>query len=140
MKKFSIISMALIFLLNTAAVFQSYNYLKADEFKTWIEADKPMIIVDIQVEDEFAAHHFAGSIETNAFPVKTDAMKDKILPAVEAFKKTGHDVVVICPRGGGGAKKCYSFMKSQGVPDEKLTILKGGVAKWPYKEMLVSTK
>ena len=140
MKKFSIISMALIFLLNTAAIFESYNYLTAEAFKTLIEAEKPMIIVDIQVKDEFAAHHFAGSIETNAFPVDTDALKNKILPAVEAFKKTGHDVVVICPRGGGGAKKCYSFMKSQGVPDEKLTILKGGVAKFPYKEMLVSSK
>ncbi len=140
MKRFSIISMALIFLLNTAAVFQSYNYLKADEFKAWIEADKPMIIVDIQVKEEFSAHHFAGSIETNAFPVDTDALKSKILPAVEAFKRTGHDVVVICPRGGGGAKKCYSFMKSQGVPEEKITILTGGVAKWPYREMLVSTK
>lgn len=139
MKKFSIISMALIFLLNMAAIFESYNFLEADEFKAWLEADKAMIIVDIQAKDEFASHHFAGSIETNAFPVKTDAQKNQILPAVEAYKKTGHDVVVICPRGGGGAKSCYSFMKSQGVPDEKLTILKGGIAKWPYKEMLLSS-
>lgn len=138
MKKFSIIPLALVFLFNVAAIFASYNYLEADQFKEWLETDKPMIIVDIQVKDEFAAHHFQGSIETNAFPVKTDAQKSQILPAVEAYKKTGHDVVVICPRGGGGAKKCYSFLKSQGVPDEKLTILKGGVEKWPYRNMLVS--
>ncbi len=138
MKKFSIIPLALVFLLNVAAIFQSYNYLEADQFKEWIEADKPMIIVDIQVKDEFAAHHFPGSIETNAFPVKTDAQKNGILPAVEAYNTTGNDVVVICPRGGGGAKKCYSFLKSQGIPEEKLTILKGGVAKWPYQKILVS--
>ncbi|AGF77519.1 Rhodanese-related sulfurtransferase [Desulfocapsa sulfexigens DSM 10523] len=138
MKKISIISMLFIFLLNVAAIFDSYNFLTADEFKAWLEADKEMIIVDIQVKDEFASHHFPGSIETNAFPVKTEAQKNLILPAVEAYKKTGHDVVVICPRGGGGAKSCYSYMKSQGVPEEKLTILKGGVAKWPYREMLVS--
>jgi rhodanese-related sulfurtransferase len=137
MKKFSLIPLTLIFLLNVAAVFQSYNYLEPEQFKQWIETDKPMIIVDIQVKDEFAAHHFDGSLETNAFPVKTDHQKNQILPAVEAYNKTGHDVVVICPRGGGGAKKCYSFLKSQGVPAEKLTILKGGVAKWPFRGMLV---
>lgn len=137
MKKFIIIPMALVFLLNVAAIFQSFNYLEADQFKAWIDSDKPVIIADIQVKDEFAAHHFAGSSETNAFPVKTDAEKKQIDSVVEAFKKTGHDVVVVCPRGGGGAKRCYSYLKSQGIPEEKLTILKGGVAKWPYREMLV---
>ena len=138
MKKFAIIPLVLLFLLNVAAVFESFNYLKADQFKGWIENDKPVIIVDIQVKDEFAAHHFKGSIETNAFPLKTDAQKQQILPAVEIFKQTGHDVVVVCPRGGGGAKRCYSYLKSQGIPEEKITILKGGIDKWPHREMLVT--
>lgn len=138
MKKLTIIPLMLLFLLNVAAVFESFNYLKADQFKDWIDNKKPVIIVDIQVKDEFTAHHFPGSIETNAFPVKTDSQKQQILTAVEAFKKTGHDVVVVCPRGGGGAKRCYSNLKSQGIPEEKLTILKGGIDKWPYREMLAT--
>ena len=137
MKRFSIIPLALVLLLNVAAIFQSYNYLAADQFKEWIETDKAMIVVDVQLKDEFAAHHFSGSIETNSFPVKTDAQKERLLTVVEAYNKTGHDIVIICPRGGGGAKNGYSFLKSQGIPDEKLTILKGGIAKWPYKDMLV---
>ncbi len=136
MKKLTIFALSLICLFTVAAVFESFNYLETDTFKQWINTEKPVIIVDIQVKDEFNAHHFPGSIETNAFPVKTDVQRKMIDPAVQAFKKTGHDVVVVCPRGGGGAKRCYSYLKSQGVPEDKLTILQGGVAKWPHRDML----
>lgn len=121
------------------AVAGSYNYVEQDEFKEWLESGKSMIIVDIQVEEEFDQHHFKDSIETNAYPVKTDEQRKKIDKGVEAFKQTGQEVVVICPRGGGGAKKCYDYMKENGVPEEKLIILEGGVQKWPYREMLEKT-
>lgn len=138
MKKLTLIGLALFSLLNVAALFESFNYLEAETFREWLSASKPVIIVDIQVAEEFAAHHFPNSIETNAFPVKTAAQQKQIDPAVAAYKATGHDVVVVCPRGGGGAKRCYTYLKSQGVPEEKLTILTGGIAKWPYKDMLQS--
>ena len=109
MKKFCIIALSLICLLNVAAIFEKFNYLEPEQFKQWLESDKPMIIVDIQDRDAFAAHHFSGSIETNAFPVKTDAEKQQIDPAVAAYKASGNDVVVICPRGGGGATTCYRY-------------------------------
>lgn len=136
MKKLSIVTLSLLALLNVAAIFSSFNYLEADTFKQWLDTGKPVIIVDIQVKEEFTAHHFPGSIETNAFPVKTDSQRQAIDPAVAQFKASGHDVVVVCPRGGGGAKRCYSYLKEQGIPEEKLTILKGGVAKWPHRDML----
>ena len=121
------------------AVAGSYNYINPDEFKGWLESGKPMIIVDIQVADEFKQHHFKNSIETNAYPVDTDEQRKQIDKGVEAFKQTGQEVVVICPRGGGGAKKCYDYLKENGVPKEKLLILKGGVQKWPYQELLEKT-
>ena len=136
MKKLTIIALSLICLLNVAAIFESINYLETDTFKQWLDSGKPVIIVDIQVKDEFNAHHFPGSIETNAFPVKTGEQRKMIDPAVQAYNTTGHDVVVVCPRGGGGAKRCYSYLKSQGIPEDKLTILQGGVSKWPYPDML----
>ena len=138
MKKTTIIALSLIALLNVAAIFQSFNYVSPGDFKQWLEADKAMIIVDIQDKAAFAAHHFPGSIETNSFPVKSEAEKKRIDPAVTEFMKTGNDVVVICPRGGGGAKRCYSYLKSQGVAEDKLYILKGGVDKWPHRDILVS--
>lgn len=138
MKRLTIIALSLLCLLNTAAIFEKFNYVEPDQFKQWLETSKPMVIVDIQDKPSFAAHHFPGSIETNAFPVKTEAEKKLIDPAVAAYKESGHDVVVICPRGGGGAKRCYSYLKSQGVPEAKLTILQGGVDNWPYRDMLIS--
>lgn len=140
MKKITLIALTLFGLLNVAAMFESFNYLEADQFKKWLESGRPMIIVDIQVKDEFAAHHFPRSIETNAYPVKSEEDTKKIDPAVAAYQQSGHNVVVVCPRGGGGAKRCYSYLKSQGVPEEKLTILKGGVDKWPHRHMLAVSK
>jgi rhodanese-related sulfurtransferase len=138
MKKLCIITLSLVCLLNVAAIFEKFNYLEPDQFKQWLESDKPMVIVDIQDKASFAAHHFSGSIETNAFPVKTGAEEKQIDSAVAAYKASGNEVVVICPRGGGGAKRCYSYLKSQGVPEEKLVILKNGIDKWPYRDMLVN--
>lgn len=140
MKKITLAALAVLAMLNVAALFDSFNYLEPEQFKEWLESSKPLIIVDIQEAEEFAAHHFPGSLQTNAYPVKSDADQAKLDPAVAAFKERGYDVVVICPRGGGGAKRGYSYLKSQGVPEEKLTILKGGVAKWPHRAMLVSGK
>lgn len=136
MKKITLFALAMLFFCNVAALFESFNYLEPDQFKEILDSQQAVIIVDIQVKEEFNAHHFPGSIETNAYPVKTIEQQIMIAPALEAYKNTGHQVVVVCPRGGGGAKRCYSYLKSQGVPEEKLTILEGGVAKWPYREML----
>ncbi|MBC8209219.1 MAG: rhodanese-like domain-containing protein [Desulfobulbaceae bacterium] len=132
------LSLALIFLFNVAALAQSFNFVSPPDFKQWLEADRPMIIVDIQEKKSFSKQHFRGSIETNAFPVKTDAEKKSLDPAVAQFKATGHDVIVVCPRGGGGAKRCYNYLKLQGVLEEKLFILQGGIDKWPHREMLIS--
>ncbi|MDD3815969.1 MAG: rhodanese-like domain-containing protein [Desulfocapsaceae bacterium] len=137
-KRIAILAVLIIGLLNMAALFDSFNYVKADDFKQWLDSGKPLVLVDIQVKDEFSLHHFKDSIETNAFPVETEEQRQMIDPAVAASKKAGTDVVVICPRGGGGAKRCYSYLKAQGIPEEKLFILEGGIAKWPHKEMLVS--
>lgn len=140
MKKNIILSvLCLLFMANVAAMFENFNYIAPEDFKTRLERNEEMIIVDIQGAKEFAAHHFPGSLETNAYPVKSDGEKKRIDRAVALFQQTNNKVVVVCPRGGGGAKRCYSYMKSQGVPAEKLTILKGGAEKWPYKSMMVSS-
>lgn len=137
-KRIAILAVLIIGLLNMAALLESFNYVKADDFKQWLDSGKAMVLVDIQVKDEFSLLHFKDSIETNAFPVETEEQRKMIDSAVAAAKKAGTDVVVICPRGGGGAKRCYSYLKAQGISEEKLFILEGGIAKWPHKEMLVS--
>ena len=44
--------------------------------------------------------------------------------------------MVVCPRGKGGAMNSYDYLKTQGIPEERLRILEGGMAGWPFKELL----
>jgi len=140
MRKIVLLALSFVCLLNVAAIFEKFNFVEPDQFKEWLVSGKPMLLVDIQEKAGFAAAHFPASMETNAFPVETAAERARLDPAVEAYKKNGHEVIVLCPRGGGGAKRTYSYLKSQGVPEEKLFILSGGVEKWPYREMLQTGK
>ncbi len=110
-------------------------------FKQWIETAKPVQIVDIQLAEEFEKHHFKNSIQTNAYPAKSDAETerlDRILPTLQA---SNEDIVIVCPRGGGGgAKNTYEHLKAGGIPESRLYILEKGVAGWPYSEMLIQGK
>ena len=115
-----------------------FNMVRAKTFKEWLNQDKDMILVDIQPAKKFAKHHFAGSIETNAFPVKKKAQQEQLAPALAAYQDNPRDVVVICPAGGGGAERAYKHLKKSGVSERQLYILKGGIKKWPFPEMLSS--
>lgn len=130
------ICMLLVLGIVSSAVAGDYNYISSKDMKQKIDAGTELIIVDIQVEKEYKQHRLPGSIATYAYPVKTDKERAMIDKAVEQFSKTGNDVVVVCPRGKGGAKRCYDYMKSQGVPEEKMTILEKGIAGWPFPEIL----
>lgn len=118
----------------------SYNFVSPEELKSRMEANQPMVLVDIQVEKEFGAHHLEGAVPTFAYPVKSEAERKKIDPVIEKLKTNPQDVVIICPRGKGGAKRCYDYMVSRGIPEEKIAILQKGQGGWPYKEFLVSDK
>lgn len=114
-----------------------YQYVSAEELKGWLTAEQSVMLVDIQVEKEFAAHHIAGSLETNAFPVKSGADRQRIDPALKLHQANNYGaVVVVCPRGKGGAKRAYDYLSQTGVVDDKLYILTGGMDKWPYRELV----
>ena len=86
---------------------------------------------------DFTKQHLPGVIETNSFPDKSDEEKarlNKALPAINAGKA---QVIVLCPRGKSGAKNSYDYLQSKGVVENRLRILEGGIADWPYAEMLV---
>ncbi|MFZ5998134.1 MAG: rhodanese-like domain-containing protein [Nitrospirota bacterium] len=135
MKKYAVMVATLVFVLTSSAF--AANYLKPDVFRQWMETKRPVIIVDIQLADDFKEHHFKDSIETNAFPAKSEEEKKKLDKAVEKIKATQDDVVIVCPRGRSGASNSYEYIKSKGIPENRLYILEGGIAGWPYKEMFV---
>lgn len=128
---------ALFLVVAAAPVAASeYNYISPEKTRAWIEEKKNVNIVDIQVEEAFKTAHLPGSIATYSYPVKTDAQRAKIDDAVRMSKENGFPVVVVCPRGKGGAKRCYDYMKSKGVTVAQLLILEKGIDGWPYPELV----
>ena len=123
-------------LLAVPAYAGGYNYVSPDKVKTWIETKKPVNIVDIQAPEEFKAHHLPGAIATYSYPVKSDSDRAKLNDAVAASKKNQDPVVIVCPRGKGGAKRCYDYLKDQGVAEDRLLILEKGQLGWPHKELV----
>lgn len=130
-----VLGLTVMFVFVYATTALGANMLKPEIFKQWLETKKSMIIVDIQPAKDFEAHHFEGSIETNAYPVKTEEDKAKLNKALEKAMASKDDIVIICPRGKGGAMNTYKYLQSKGIDEKRLFILEGGIAGWPYKEL-----
>jgi len=107
-----------------------YNYISATDLETRLNANLPTNIVDIQVEDEFTQHHIKGATPTYAYPVKSDTDRIKLEAIVEELKANTDPVVIVCPRGAGGAKRTYDYLLQQEISAERLLILEKGQAGW----------
>ena len=107
-----------------------YNYISATDLETRLNANLPTNIVDIQVEDEFTQHHIKGATPTYAYPVKSDTDRIKLDAIVEELKANTDPVVIVCPRGAGGAKRTYDYLLQQEISAERLLILEKGQAGW----------
>lgn len=134
MKKL-LMSLAMLLLAVTTQA-GDYRYVAPEEMKTWLEGGKELVIVDIQPAKDFARQHFNGALETDAFPVEKPEEQKLLDPAVAAARDNNRDVVVVCPRGKGGAKRTYDYLKANGVAEERLYILTDGMDKWPFKELV----
>lgn len=113
------------------------NYIEPQELKLMLEQKKPLVLIDIQPAADFEKRHLPGAIETNAYPAKKDEEKKRLDKVIPEIRKSDAPVVIICPRGGSGATNSYSYLQSQGIPENRLIILKGGNDKWPFPEMFV---
>lgn len=119
---------------------QSYNYITPAELKQRLESPDKPYLVDIQVEKEYAEHHLPGSVPTFAYPAKSDDERAKLKPVVAKILASNQDVVIVCPAGGQGAKNTWSYLKEQGVPENRMRILEKGQRGWPYPEMVRKAK
>ncbi len=136
MMKKVIVALTILFLAagaSWAASAGGYNYISPADLQKRLQSKSPMILLDICPVEQFAKGHIPGSIETNAYPVDTDEQRArlaKVLPQIQASKD---DIIILCPRGGGGAKKTVDFYKSKGVEEKRLIILEKGMDAWPYE-------
>lgn len=125
----------LLVTLAASSVFGA-QYIKPDELKQNLDQKRPVVIVDIQTAEEFAKHHLDSSLETNAYPVKSAEEQKRLDTTLAAINSSTAPVVIVCPRGKGGAINSYEYLKTRGVPEGRLFILEGGMAGWPYQELL----
>jgi rhodanese-related sulfurtransferase len=123
-------------LLTHASLVCAANYIDPDELKLMIQQKKDVVIVDIQPAGEFEKHYLKGAIETNAFPAKSPDEKQRLDKSLPAINASSAPVVIVCPRGKSGAKNSYEYLLTKGVLEDRLLILDGGIAEWPYKELL----
>lgn len=127
---------ALTFILFSAtAMAAQYNFMAAEDLQSRIRANDDLLIVDIQVEEEFNQHHIPGSLATYAYPVKDDTHKARLDPVVSMQQSDPRPVVIVCPRGAGGAKRTYDYLVARGVSEERLWILEKGMAGWEFSEL-----
>jgi len=134
---FKKIALSLAFTLLFAAPALATNYITAPKLKKMLDEKQEVILVDIQPADQFEKHHLPGSIETNAFPAKSNEEKARLDKALAIINASKAPVTVLCPRGKSGAKNSYDYLQSKGVDEKRLQILEGGIADWPYGEMFV---
>jgi len=120
-----------------------YNYITADETAKLIRNEpSKIVLVDIQEKPDFEEEHLTGAISTYAYPVKTNeerARLEALLPEIKPDQK----VIIVCPRGGGGADRAYDFYLSKGLKKEQLLTLKDGQYGWPrdkVKDVLAVSK
>lgn len=124
-------------LLMCAGNALAYNIIGAEDLKSKLEAEQSIMLVDIQVADEFNQHHLVGAIATHAFPVKSESDKAKLDVVLSDLIASDSLAVVVCPRGKGGAKRTYDYLKAGGITEQRLRILEKGQQGWPYAELVV---
>ena len=116
-----------------------YNYIDSDSLMQSLQEKKPVHLVDIQKKNDFLQHHFFGSLETNAYPVKSEQEMSRIKDVVSNLQTTDNPVVIIGPRGTRAAGRAYEYLLEQGIAAQRLAILESGIRGWPAPEILLNT-
>lgn len=124
------VALGLVCLMAGSGICSGYNYISVQKFKARMDAgdheNGTMAIMTSQTKEEYKTGHVKAAYPTFSRPLKTEADYAKLVPFFETVKDTNEDIVFICPRGKGGAKKPYDYFKKNGVDEKRLLILKGG--------------
>lgn len=114
----------------------AWQMIAPEKMKTVLENDDPADyqIIDIQPEADYAKGHLPNSISVPAYPVDTEKLEKLVVDNADQFKDGDNPIYVVCPGGGGGAKRTVSLLIDEGVDESRLFIVENGAKKWPYKD------
>ena len=115
---------------------KQYNTISPEELRTKIQSGAQQCILDIQVEEGFAEHHIQGAVPTHAYPVKSKKDKDRIESEMAQLQVNEEPIIIVCPRGEGGARRTYDYLLEKGIEEDRLYILEKGQGGWPYEDLL----
>lgn len=118
----------------TESAKAEYNYIEPDAAAKAIRDKDAYSIVDIQLKENFDKQHLTGAIPTYAFPAKDDEQKARLKEALTNVPEK-NKIIVVCPRGGSGAKNTVDYYRSLGVDNNRLLILKGGEEGFPAEKL-----
>lgn len=118
------------------ALAQSYGYITPQELKQRLEGGNKPMLLDIQVEKDFAEHHLPGAVATYAYPAKSAEERAKLKPTLAKILASKDDVVIVCPGGRSGAENTWAFLKENGVAESRMKILEKGQKGWPFSELV----
>jgi len=127
-----------VFIVPSLAAEEAYNYISAPSLRAELEAGEPLLLLDIQVEPEFSQHHIPSALATYAYPVKSVEDRGRIDAFLPQLQASGAPVVIVCPRGAGGAKRAYDHLLAKGIGSDRLFILEKGQEGWSYPELTES--
>lgn len=114
---------------------KGYRYVSAAQLRNDLLARKPMHIVDIRVPEEFKEGHIPGSLATFAYPVKSEAEQAKLDAVLPVLRQDANPVIIVCPRGAGGAERTYQYLRQKGIAESRLYILEKGWEGWRYDDL-----
>jgi rhodanese-related sulfurtransferase len=98
-----------------------------------LDSKKPVSIIDIQVEEEFAAHSIPGAIATYSYPVKSEDDKAKLDAKLRRARGRSARPSSSAPWRG----RCQALLRpscAKGIAKDRLLILEKGQAEWSYEE------
>ncbi|MFC4772863.1 rhodanese-like domain-containing protein [Enterococcus hermanniensis] len=113
-----------------------WQMISPEKMKEVLENDNPSDyqIIDIQPKSDYAKGHLPHSISVPAYPVDTEELERLVVDSADQFKDSDNPIYVVCPGGGGGAKRTISLLIDEGIDKSRLFIIENGAKKWPYKD------
>ena len=92
-----------------------------------------MIFIDICSAEQYPQRRIHGAIETNTYPVKTDAEKERLTKPVSKLKTSATHIIIVCPGGGGRAGNTENDDKSNRVDGKRMLRREQGMEKFLYE-------